>query len=138
MCVFPAQSKCTVHAVRLRMQCGTRSLQDDMNGLTERCACTESRKQTHVDTMITEFLEMVTTSHEITIVTRVVSRRTSDTSRQSAHEKSGMRRFVSPSDQKQKTLLDIVLTDVESEKSPSSLLACNQTLNDQTLYIESH
>ena len=42
-----AQSEGKVHAVRLRMPPGPRSLQDDMNRWRERCACTESRKHRH-------------------------------------------------------------------------------------------
>ena len=45
-CVFPARSKCKVHAVRLRVQSKPRSLQDDMTRLRKVCVHRESKKDT--------------------------------------------------------------------------------------------
>ena len=55
---FPARGKCKVHAGRRRVRSGPRSLQGDMTGQRERCTCTESQEQTHVDSM--EFLRLTT------------------------------------------------------------------------------
>ena len=45
MC-FPAQGNATSHFVSLWMQSGPRSLQYDVTGLTEKCACTDRRVHT--------------------------------------------------------------------------------------------